>query len=219
MVDRREPWRLAGLDQPRCATLVQGFLTESRPGPMKASALATAWVKRTGFDSTMFDSQSVVHRDPELLLASEIALGGLDGDMAEQGVNVFRSRSRFGMRDTDTHSLAGGNAQVDHGTKMKILELPVEFPSPDWSTPLTALESVRVYSERQAFDRQAGRDVSHPMCLGRTQRWSMSTCSAASRRNSSIALPLQARGRVRLVASLKDVTFTVRARHLVDTVT
>jgi hypothetical protein len=37
----------------------------------------------SGSSGTGFDSQSVVYGNPELLLASEVALGCLDGDVAE----------------------------------------------------------------------------------------------------------------------------------------
>jgi hypothetical protein len=36
-----------------------------------------------------FDSQSVVHRNPELLLASKIALRCLDGDVSEQELDLI----------------------------------------------------------------------------------------------------------------------------------
>src|SRR5439155_18337926 len=39
------------------------------------------WRRSSGI---RFDSQSVVHGDPELLLGSEVALGRLDGDVSEQ---------------------------------------------------------------------------------------------------------------------------------------
>ena len=41
-----------------------------------------------------FDSQSVVHGNPELLLASEVAFGCLDGDVAEQELNLIQFAAR-----------------------------------------------------------------------------------------------------------------------------
>lgn len=37
-----------------------------------------------------FDSQSVVHGNPELLRASKVAFGCLDGDVAEQELNLIQ---------------------------------------------------------------------------------------------------------------------------------
>jgi hypothetical protein len=44
----------------------------------------------SGSSGTGFDSQSVVHGNPELLLASEVAFGCLDGDVAEQELDLIQ---------------------------------------------------------------------------------------------------------------------------------
>jgi hypothetical protein len=41
-----------------------------------------------------FNSQSVVHGNPELLLASEVALRRLDGDVAEQELDLIQLPAR-----------------------------------------------------------------------------------------------------------------------------
>jgi hypothetical protein len=41
-----------------------------------------------------FDSQSVVHRNPELLLASEVALSRLDRDVTEQELDLIQFAAR-----------------------------------------------------------------------------------------------------------------------------
>jgi hypothetical protein len=43
-----------------------------------------------GSSGIRFDSQSVVHGNPELLLASKITLRGLDGDMSEQKLDLIQ---------------------------------------------------------------------------------------------------------------------------------
>ncbi len=47
------------------------------------------WLCRLS-SSIRFDSQSVVNCDPELLLASKVALGRLDGDVAEQKLDLIK---------------------------------------------------------------------------------------------------------------------------------
>ena len=44
----------------------------------------------SGSSGIRFDSQSVVHGNPELLLASEVAFGCLDGDVAEQELDLIK---------------------------------------------------------------------------------------------------------------------------------
>ena len=44
----------------------------------------------SGSSGTGFDSQSVVYGNPELLLASEVAFGCLDGDVAEQELDLIQ---------------------------------------------------------------------------------------------------------------------------------
>jgi hypothetical protein len=61
----------------------------SRPGRIEASALAAIWSS-----GIRFDSQSIVHRDPELLFASEVALGRLDGDVAEEELELVEFAAR-----------------------------------------------------------------------------------------------------------------------------
>jgi hypothetical protein len=50
--------------------------------------------RASGSSGIGFDSQSVVHRNSELLLASEIALGRLDGDVAEQKLDLIQFATR-----------------------------------------------------------------------------------------------------------------------------
>jgi hypothetical protein len=50
--------------------------------------------RRSASSGIGFDSQSVVHRNPELLLASEVALGRLDGDVAEQELDLIQFAAR-----------------------------------------------------------------------------------------------------------------------------
>jgi hypothetical protein len=50
--------------------------------------------RRSASSGIGFDSQSVVHRNPELLLASELALGRLDGDVAEQELDLIQLATR-----------------------------------------------------------------------------------------------------------------------------
>ena len=78
---------------------------------MKASALAVVWVTRIGFDS-----QSVAPGNPELLLASEVALRRLDGDVAEQELHrvefaareMAQTGNRFGAPEsTSARSVIG----------------------------------------------------------------------------------------------------------------
>ena len=52
-----------------------------------------------------FDSQSVVHRDSELLFASEVALRRLDRDVAKQKVDLIQFAAR---------EVAEAGAGVDH---------------------------------------------------------------------------------------------------------
>jgi hypothetical protein len=44
----------------------------------------------SGSSGTGFDSQSVVYGNPELLLASKVAFGCLDGDVAEQELDLIQ---------------------------------------------------------------------------------------------------------------------------------
>ena len=66
-----------------------GQILPCRPGRIEASALAVVWSSGIGFDS-----QSVVHGNPELLLASEVALRRLDGDVAEQELDLIQFATR-----------------------------------------------------------------------------------------------------------------------------
>ncbi len=48
----------------------------------------------SGSSGTGFDSQSVVHGTPELLLAPEIPFGRLDGYVAEEELDLFEFTAR-----------------------------------------------------------------------------------------------------------------------------
>ena len=58
-------------------------------GGLKASARRSCDSKDLGFDS-----QSVVHSNPELLLLSEVALRRLDGNVAEQKLDLIQFAAR-----------------------------------------------------------------------------------------------------------------------------
>jgi hypothetical protein len=63
----------------------------------------------SGSSGIGFDSQSVVHRNPELLLASKIALRCLDGDVSEQELDLIEFATRE-VAETGT-----GTAKVVRG--------------------------------------------------------------------------------------------------------
>jgi hypothetical protein len=46
--------------------------------------------RRSWSSGIRFDAQSVVHGDPELLLASKVALSRLDGDVAKQELDLIQ---------------------------------------------------------------------------------------------------------------------------------
>ena len=66
-----------------------GPVTISRLGRIQGSALAVV-----PSPAIRFDPQSVVHGNPELLLASEIPLGRLNGDMSEQELDLVQFATR-----------------------------------------------------------------------------------------------------------------------------
>src|SRR5688500_3045600 len=62
-----------------------------------------------------FDSQSVVHGSPELLLASEVALGRLNRDVPEQELNLVQFATREMAQTGTSASEVVGCQLVDAG--------------------------------------------------------------------------------------------------------
>ena len=74
---------------PRCTSLVPEFLTAVAQGGLKHPPR-----RRCRSSKIWFDSQPVVHGNPKLLLASEVALCRLDGNVAEQELDLVEFAAR-----------------------------------------------------------------------------------------------------------------------------